>query len=79
MADIFKDIGDKIGDAVLNKSGEAVDALNALGLSAKKLAGESPDKQLIAISNALGKINTNAEKPQFSKARVMTFQNFFHC
>ncbi|QMD80811.1 phage tail tape measure protein [Escherichia coli] len=62
MADIFKDIGDKIGDAVLNKSGEAVDALNALGLSAKKLAGESPDKQLIAISNALGKINTNAEK-----------------
>ncbi|NEG91094.1 phage tail tape measure protein [Leclercia adecarboxylata] len=62
MADIFKDIGDKIGDAVLNKSGEAVDALNALGLSAKKLAGESPDKQLLAISNALGKINTNAEK-----------------
>ncbi|MBU5384739.1 phage tail tape measure protein [Citrobacter cronae] len=62
MADIFKDIGDKIGDAVLNKSGEAVDALNALGLSAKKLAGESPDKQLLAISNALGKIKTNAEK-----------------
>lgn len=62
MADIFKDIGDKIGDAVLNKSGEAVDALNALGLSAKKLAGETPDKQLLAISDALGKINTNAEK-----------------
>lgn len=56
------DIGDKIGDAVLNKSGEAVDALDALGLSAKKLAGESPDKQLIAISNALGNIKTNAEK-----------------
>ncbi len=62
MADIFKDIGDKIGDAVLNKSGEAVDALNSLGLSAKKLAGETPDKQLLAISDALGKINTNAEK-----------------
>ncbi|ELO5586650.1 phage tail tape measure protein [Escherichia coli] len=62
MADIFKDIGDKIGDAVLNKSGEAVDALNALGLSAKKLAGETPDKQLLSISDALGKINTNAEK-----------------
>lgn len=62
MADIFKDIGDKIGDAVLNKSGEAVDALDALGLSAKKLAAESPDKQLLAISNALGKIKTNAEK-----------------
>lgn len=62
MADIFKDIGDKIGDAVLNKSGEAVDALNALGLSAKKLAQESPDEQLLAIGNALGKIGTNAEK-----------------
>lgn len=62
MADIFKDIGDKIGDAVLNKSGEAVDALNALGLSAQKLSKVSPDKQLLAIGDALGKIGTNAEK-----------------
>ncbi|HCT6691153.1 phage tail tape measure protein [Klebsiella quasipneumoniae] len=62
MADIFKDIGDKIGDAVLNKSGEAVDALNALGLSAEKLSKVSPDKQLLAIGEYLGKISTNAEK-----------------
>lgn len=62
MADIFKDIGDKIGDATLNQSGEAVDALNALGLSAKKLVELSPDKQLMAISEALSKIRTNAEK-----------------
>lgn len=62
MADIFKDIGDKIGDAVLNKSGEAVDALNALGLSAEKLSKASPDKQLLAIGSALEKIGTNAEK-----------------
>lgn len=62
MADIFKDIGDKIGDAVLNKSGEAVDALNALGLSAEKLSKSTPDQQLQAIGEALGKINTNAEK-----------------
>lgn len=62
MADIFKDIADKIGDANLNKSGEAVDALNSLGLSAKKLVDLSPDKQLLAISNALGKIRSNAEK-----------------
>ncbi|MGK8259052.1 phage tail tape measure protein [Klebsiella variicola] len=61
MADIFKDIGDKIGDAVLNKSGEAVDALNALGLSAEKLSKVSPDKQLLAIGESLGKISTNAE------------------
>lgn len=62
MADIFKDIGDKIGDAVLNKSGEAVYALNALGLSAEKLSKVSPDKQLLAIGESLGKISTNAEK-----------------
>lgn len=62
MADIFKDIGDKIGEAVLNKSGEAVDALNALGLSAEKLSKVSPDKQLLAIGESLGKISTNAEK-----------------
>ncbi|EPL4120900.1 phage tail tape measure protein [Klebsiella pneumoniae] len=62
MADIFKDIGDKIGDAVLNKSGEAVDALNSLGLSAEKLSRISPDKQLLVIGEALSKIGTNAEK-----------------
>ncbi|MCC2894450.1 phage tail tape measure protein [Enterobacter hormaechei] len=62
MADIFKDIGDKIGDAVLNKSGEAVDALNSLGLSAEKLSKVSPEKQLLAIGESLGKIGTNAEK-----------------
>lgn len=62
MADIFKDLSDKIGDAVLNKSGEAVDALNALGLSAEKLAKASPDKQMLAIGEALGKIGTNSAK-----------------
>jgi len=62
IADIFKDINDKIGDAVLNKSGEAVDALDALGLSAEKLSNVSPDKQLMAISQALGKIGSTAEK-----------------
>lgn len=62
MADIFKDLSDKIGDAILNKSGEAVDALNALGLSAEKLSKVSPDKQMLAIGEALGKISTNAGK-----------------
>ncbi|MGQ6607486.1 phage tail tape measure protein [Serratia sp. IR-2025] len=62
MADIFKDLGEKIGDAVLNKSGEAVDALNALGLSADKLSKVSPDKQMLAIGDALGKISTNSAK-----------------
>lgn len=62
MADIFKDLSEKIGDAVLNKSGEAVGALDALGLSAEKLSKLSPDKQLLAIGQALSKIGTNSEK-----------------
>lgn len=62
IADIFKDINDKVGDAVLNKSGEAAQALDSLGLSAQKLAQQSPDKQLMAISEALQKIPTQAGK-----------------
>lgn len=62
MADIFKDLSDKIGDAILNKSGDAVDALDALGLSAEKLSKASPDRQMLAIGEALSKISTNAGK-----------------
>lgn len=58
IADIFKDLNDKIGDAVLNKSGEAAQALDTLGLSAKKLQNLSPDKQLLAISGAMEGMNT---------------------
>ncbi|WP_058911907.1 phage tail tape measure protein [Entomohabitans teleogrylli] len=62
IADIFRDIDDKIGDAVINKSGQAVKALNALGLSAVKLSELTPDQKLLVIGDALGKIKTNAEK-----------------
>ncbi|HEC2026955.1 TPA: phage tail tape measure protein [Klebsiella oxytoca] len=62
IADIFKDINDKVGDAVLNKSGEAAQALDTLGLSAEKLAQQSPDKQLLGISSALQKIPSQAGK-----------------
>ncbi|MFV9313814.1 phage tail tape measure protein [Klebsiella oxytoca] len=62
IADIFKDINDKVGDAVLNKSGEAAQALDTLGLSAEKLSKQSPDKQLMAISSSLQKIPSQAGK-----------------
>lgn len=52
----------KVGDAVLNKSGEAAQALDTLGLSAEKLSKQSPDKQLMAISAALQKIPSQAGK-----------------
>lgn len=62
IADIFKDLNDKIGEAATEKSGEAVAALNALGLSSEKLVKLSPDKQLLAIAQGLGKISTTAQK-----------------
>lgn len=58
IADIFKDLNDKIGDAVLNKSGEAAQSLDTLGLSAQKLQALSPDKQLLAIAQAMQGMNT---------------------
>lgn len=58
IADIFKDLNDKIGDAVLNQSGEAAGALDTLGLSAKKLQELSPEKQLVAIVDAMKGMNT---------------------
>ncbi|WP_241569404.1 phage tail tape measure protein [Rosenbergiella collisarenosi] len=57
MADIFKDMNDKLGDAILNKSGEAAQAFDTLGLSAKKLQALSPDKQLLAIADAMKGMN----------------------
>lgn len=57
ISDIFKDLNDKIGDAVLNKSGEAAQALDTLGLSAKKLQDLSPDKALLAIAKAMDGMN----------------------
>ena len=62
MADIFKDIGDKIGDAVITGGGEAIDGLNKLGLSAENLAALSPDKQLLAIADGLKSVATQSEK-----------------
>ncbi|WP_433766638.1 phage tail tape measure protein [Pseudomonas putida] len=62
MADIFKDIGDKIGDAVITGGGEAIDGLKKLGLSAEDLARMSPDKQLLAIADGLKSVSTQSEK-----------------
>ena len=57
ISDIFKDINDKIGDAVLNQSGDAAQALDTIGLSAAKLQKLSPDKILTEIGDALNRSN----------------------
>lgn len=65
IGDMFKDLNDKIGDATLNKSGEAVQALDQLGLSAKKLQQQSPDKILLNIAEALN-------NPKFTQSQRTT-------
>ncbi|WIX32498.1 hypothetical protein QO259_17060 [Salinicola sp. JS01] len=62
MGDILKDVSDKIGDAVSNGGGEAIDVLNNLGLSAQRLAAMAPDQQLLAIAQNLDKLGTRAQQ-----------------
>jgi len=53
MGDILKDVSDKIGDAFLTGGGEAIDVLEKLDLAARDLVKLGPDKQLLAIADAL--------------------------
>ncbi|MAC35651.1 MAG: hypothetical protein CME38_18915 [Haliea sp.] len=53
VADIMKDVSDKIGDAFLNGTGAAVDVIRQLNLDLEELIRLSPDEQLLAISEQL--------------------------
>ncbi len=64
LNDILKDTAEKIGDAYATGGGEAVDALDALGISAERLVNLSPDEQLLAIADQLDNVGTRAEKIQ---------------
>ena len=64
MADIFKDVSEKIGDAFANNGGEAVEVMQRLNLDIKEMASLSPDQQLLKVAGALGDVGTNAEKVQ---------------
>ncbi|MCL7744362.1 hypothetical protein LV476_05270 [Guyparkeria hydrothermalis] len=68
LRDILKDTSEKIGDAYATGGGEAVDALDALGLSAEQLVKLSPDKQLLAIADQLDNVGTQAEKIQIMES-----------
>ena len=61
MADIFKDLTEKIGDAVTG-GGEAADVLKRLGINVADIAALAPDQQLLKIAGALDKIGTTGEK-----------------
>lgn len=68
LADILKDTSEKIGDAFRNNGGEAVEVLQSLGLNIAEINDLSPDRQLLAIADALGQVQTQGEKVQIMEA-----------
>lgn len=64
LADIFKDVSEKIGDAYRNEGGEAVEILESLGLKTAELVKLKPDEQLLKIAEQLDNVGTQAEKVQ---------------
>lgn len=68
MADIFKDVQDKIGDFAITGGGGAADMFEKLNLDVKDFIGLQPDKQLIKIGEALDGVQTQSEKIFFLEA-----------
>jgi len=64
MGDIFKDTSEKIADAYMNGAGEAAEVIENLGLKTKNLIVLSPEKQLLAIGDALESLETRGQKIQ---------------
>lgn len=62
MADIFKDIQDKIGDFAITGGGGAADMFEKLNLDIKEFVGLSAPDQLLKIGQALEQVGTKSEK-----------------
>ena len=68
MADIFKDVGDKIGDFATTGGGGAVDMFEQLNLKVEDFTNLKPDEQLIKIGEALDGVQSRSEKIFFLEA-----------
>ncbi len=68
MADIFKDVQDKIGDFAITGGGGAVDMFENMNLKLEDLIALSPDQQLLKIGEALENVGTQSEKIFFMEA-----------
>jgi len=62
LADIFKDVQDKIGDFAATGGGEAKDIFENLGLSIDKIRELKPDEQLLAIAEGLDQVENRSEQ-----------------
>lgn len=68
MADIFKDVSDKIGDFARTGGGAAADMFEQLNLDIHELRNLKPDEQLLKIGTALESVNSESEKIFFLEA-----------
>lgn len=68
MADIFKDLQDKIGDFAATGGGEAKDIFKKLNLDINEFVGLSADQQLLKIGSALDDVASHSEKIFFLEA-----------
>lgn len=68
MADIFKDVSDKIGDFAVTGGGAAADMFERFNLDVKELVNLSPDQQLLKIGEALDSVSSQSEKIFFMEA-----------
>ncbi len=62
MADIFKDVQDKIGDFATTGGGGAADVFEKLNLDVREFVGLSADQQLIKIAAGLESVGSQSEK-----------------
>ncbi|WP_205859262.1 hypothetical protein, partial [Pleionea sediminis] len=62
MADIFKDVNEKIGDFAATGGGPAANAIKQLNLNVDELIKLSPEKQLLKIAEGLESVGSQAEK-----------------
>ena len=68
MADIFKDLQDKIGDFAATGGGEAKDIFKKLNLDINEFVGLSADQQLLKIGSALDDVASHSEKIFYMEA-----------
>jgi hypothetical protein len=65
IADMMKDWAERMGDLNTTAGGPAKGLLDHMHFSAKKLAAMSPDKQILAIGEALDRIDNRADQSFF--------------
>lgn len=68
MADIFKDVQDKIGDFARTGGGGAADMFEQINLNVNDLIDLAPDQQLLRIGKALDDVGSRSEKIFFLEA-----------